>query len=112
MISKELLSEVLGSGEFNGLKSFGSNSDENYIVLQYEHYDDSINIHELAYMCKGWAYNNFYSLATQRFGDGWCVTCNPRTFGDGCQFDNIDNEPESVFRACEWILENKGQKDK
>ena len=48
MISKELLSEVL-KNETKGLKSFGLSACAKYIIFQYEDFDDSINIYELAF---------------------------------------------------------------
>ena len=53
--SKQLLSEVL-KNETKGLKSFGLSECEEYIIFQYEDFDDSINIYELVHMnLKQWA---------------------------------------------------------
>ena len=46
--SKQLLSEVL-KNETKGLKSFGLSECAEYIIFQYEDFDDSINIYELAF---------------------------------------------------------------
>ena len=56
MISKELLSEVLGSGEVDDLESFNLDSSGTCIMLHYADLVDYINIHELAHKnLKQWA---------------------------------------------------------
>ena len=113
MISKELLSEVLGyEVEIRGFK-------DKFIPANFEYIKDmidvkAINIYELAHKCKEWAYTKCnYTLES---------TSNP--FGGFCKIEiyEIDigkaynkpddvyrgtNEPEAIFKACQWILENK-----
>jgi len=133
MISKELLSEVLGF-KVTKIHVIQQDSDgyEDYefgTVLLFSaeggRHNSKINIHELAYKCKEWCtkYNfkleseltyledgKFYGRArlihTQMMG--FCV------FGFQKQhtyksewFENYMTEPEAIFRACQWVLENK-----
>ena len=75
---------------------------------------DKINIYELAHLCKEWAVNlspNKHALSSYpRWGD---IRNYKKTNGSyyicqhlvsGVQFE-AETEPEAIFRACEWILE-------
>ena len=106
----------------------GNNIDYTCLLNQEMGYRDvSINIYELAYKCKEWAkYNKLfgnggYDLYTEHLKginypsamnetllnknyDYWrCFyqRCNPSdsTIGQGI------TEPEAIFKACQWILE-------
>lgn len=115
MISKELLSEVLGINvtevyfhDKQGLKYKTHRESED----GWESSSDvpMPNIYELAHKCKEWALDNgimLESAITKR--SGLCHTgtrChnnelyNPELFME-------DTEPEAIFRACEWIIDNK-----
>ena len=98
MISKELLSELLGC-RCSKIKPFGTTRIA-YTFLDSPNYvDATINIYELAYKCKEWAY-----------GLGVAIdSCHQTAI---IHFDRKieikgDTEPEAIFKACEWILENK-----
>jgi hypothetical protein len=109
MISKELLSEVLGFDVYECVFGSGQagNTSKNVINAVRENGTGVIiNIHELAHMCKEWAFNSFgISISSGIVEDGkewWC----------GIGIDNTidfyaDTEQQSVFEACQWILENK-----
>ena len=106
MISKELLSEVMDVKVF---KCFVNNG-----ICSYhdEYFYKDINIYELAHKCKEWASINSYALESS-------VHMQPkRSSVAGCQihwryetedlpYFEADTEPEAIFKACEWIMENK-----
>ena len=118
MISKELLSEVLGRyvskvDSFIRMREFGP-----CISYSDDRYSYDINIHELAHKCKEWAIKQNYIVESEYEGiklDGipYAIV---RVFFDGdVVFNNysgkyiVENhtEPEAIFKACQWILENK-----
>ena len=123
MISKELLSSVLGLTVVKGLELEG-------IVLWYNGIVNinnqppyakelNINIYELAHKCKEWAVNlspNKHALSSYpRWGD---IRNYKKTNGSyyicqhlvsGVQFE-AETEPEAIFKACEWILKQVEKK--
>ena len=124
MISKELLSEVLGK-DVSDVSIVMNNI--NYVIEDNETQEDdelvyidlgmNINIYELANKCKEWAYNqNFYIYSIVSFaGEGWCYITKEDNIEKRLKTFIADTEPEAVFEACEWILSNyvvsiKGQK--
>lgn len=111
MISKELLKEILGI-EILSCKSVRQSS-----IIRYkfdangETRDSSINIYELSYLCKKWAYTKNY-LIDSCFNEPrsevhihWMSKLNKMTAF------SADSEPQSVFKACEWILDSLRRKD-
>ena len=122
MISKELLSEVLGC-DCCSLKCSST-------TIHYEYKFDvtlseamqknkaEINIYEMAHKCKEWAMQvpyiadqlainiNRTCLQDKFKTNYWCVwilnskRVSPEFYAE--------TEPEAVFEACEWILKNKG----
>ena len=111
-ISKELLGEVLGYevDAFLGI----SENEIDYTCCKdkdigYE--DISINIYEFAFKCKEWAKSKDYyilsgyddtnipvSLINHHYGEGGC-SCD--------KYFETNTEPEAVFKACQWILEQR-----
>lgn len=127
MISKELLSEVLGQVYIDATRSI---KDENkhfaignkHVLLGdkgFNHWNDSINIYELAYKCKVWATENKYTILTEdMYPNGYFayVLSNKESienYGYLCEHKVIKDiphnktEPEAIFRACQWILDNR-----
>ena len=132
MISKELLSEVMDS------KVNDSYMDDQWIGIQYEDASNeclqrTINIYELAYKCKLWATKLGYSLdgttwlsdveiypnypdKTPLFDMRVCgVEKGYEHRGVCCLYEfnhkqELIHEPEAIFAACEWILNNKDLK--
>ena len=107
MISKELLSEVLGTYVVDmyieDTVSFGmqiaiKDTDEDYTY---------INIHELAHKCKVWAFTRGYAVSIEQideethYGDKWYLGLNKNYWFHG------ETEPNLIFKACQWILDNK-----
>ena len=126
MIGKELLSEVLGYP-----KTIESNVTYKLSITEvgqmdnnklYFHTDsfgmgiNSINIYELAHKCKEWAthlspnkqalssYPRWGNLRDYQSTNGEYYVC--QHLASGIQFE-AETEPESIFKACQWILENK-----
>ena len=111
-ISKELLSAVLGSEVTNIEKGC---IEKEIKVTAY--FDDArqrfhLNIHELAHKCKEWACIQGYDCLSDTTIIG---RCNSHLFKSG-QFMNKsvclesflgNTECESIFIACEWILDNE-----
>jgi hypothetical protein len=122
MISKELLSEVLGERirEF-----YIKGSVLEIIVLRdcnfapYDHppriqkdcgIRKDINIYELAHKCKEWAWSKNFRLTSGIWDSDNKYTCDIFTENAIYQeehHENGDTEPEAIFKACQWILENK-----
>jgi len=110
MISNELLSEVLGL-EIDDMRR--DNHTQNWIdyTTVYDDINQSsmINIYELAHKCKEWAYSLGHVVSTQYRTDysnattslAWCESLAY----EGRQNFKADTEPEAIFRACEWILQ-------
>ena len=67
-----------------------------------------INIYELAHKCKELALSKLYTLTS---GNNHLISmsCSIRrtlTDDDWTDFYS-DTEPEAIFKACEWIMEQK-----
>lgn len=117
MISKELLSEVLGFHiEYVPVQSYNHGE-----VIFNKHVDfmkrETINMHELAHKCKEWARDNDHHITSGNRTDGttrYDVMCAHKD----CDIEELDyffsgifdTEPEAIFKACEWIL-NQGKQD-
>ncbi len=69
-----------------------------------------INLHEFAHRCKEWVMsrNGFYAVWYDvDFKSFQCSITNEITcFVDDDSFQ-ADTEPEAIFKACQWILDNK-----
>jgi hypothetical protein len=116
MINKELLSEVL---EINVTYS---EQMKNNIFRYYFNIGiggdlfEEINIYELAHKCKEWAtpLNSKYYLDIHV--DGISQTTHIRKYSiDIMDMNSMDaiisfeatTEPEAIFKACEWILQQR-----
>ncbi len=120
MISKELykivqpneeLNEELNITDVSELKLFDNDL---YIDYNTEEYNCSllINIYELAHKCKEWAKSKGFTI---RVIDEMCSRepLAHRKSVSIISYDGITKikvrdlpEPEAVFKACQWILEN------
>jgi hypothetical protein len=105
MISKELLSEALGYK----IHYIHETLDYGDLIYEYEsahgYIQTDINIHELAHKCKEWAYENSYTV----WSGLYCFAYVQKHYNEGEELFSCkaDTEPEAIFKACEWILENK-----
>ena len=106
MISKELLSEVLDR-EITVIANQGGTSIFNYRTSESPNHINSINIYELAHKCKEWAFKNDYEIETTYSGDVR-ISKNSTSMIVNSQLGLEDmTEPEAIFKACEWILEQR-----
>lgn len=116
LISKELLSEVLG---FN--IDYIVEQENTHISWHDEMGGHTINIYELAHKCKEWALNKGHRLLSgfdeKEYENSpdieYSCIVNHIYCEGGCRSDNNFNsysEPESIFKACKWILDNEESK--
>ena len=111
MISKELLSKVLGY-EVKEVLGMLENS-ANKTILSYIFEDASlnegkriINIYELAHKCKEWAYRRGFLIGSNCRQGITVIDINTHTVLN--HFDvYIEDFTEFEIKACQWILENK-----
>ena len=119
MISKELLSEVLGHDDICNERIIQNKllymcKNDGMIDYEYEY-----NIYEFAHKCKEWAVNlspNKHALSSYpRWGD---IRNYKKTNGSyyicqhlvsGVQFE-AETEPEAIFKACDYILKELSNK--
>ena len=109
MISKELLSSVLGLTVVKGLELEGTVLWYNGIVNinnQPPYAKElNINIYELAHKCKEWALKHHYKVISKpdNVPGLWEAYVNlSLTSKHG---EVADTEPEAIFKACQWILD-------
>ena len=105
MISKKLLSEVLGYVPFK-VSEMERPSSVGIKLLIIENEDGTVraywNIHELAHKCKEWALQYKYEfLSGYLSGRGYVVVMEQRRTW------YADTEVEAIFKACEWLLKAK-----
>ncbi len=128
IISKELLSEVLGYEVCTDGYMKENDKDSVYwgmigcrAIDDCEEYEESINIHQLAHMCKEWARTE----ASEKLYTEHLVGVNyPSSCGEKPKVKNYDmwicfssllykhrigiaeTEPEAIFKACQRRLED------
>lgn len=119
MITEELLSEVLNTSE----PYFESSNGKELVFWSGGFYrkdreTERINIYELAHKCKEWARTQDYYIQTGNRLDGTTrydvlsarIDIDFEDYDDSEIFSEIyDTEPEAIFKACEWILEQKSK---
>ena len=108
MISRELLSEVIGTSERDVRLS-----NNTLICLVGNGSEYRVNIYELQNLCKEWAFSLGYQLHSYYNDMGNVEYSDCKIwFRDNIVWSMVDTditstEPEAVFKACQWILENK-----
>ncbi len=115
MISKELLSEVLGEQvEIRGFKDM-------YIPANFEYIQDmidvkAINIYELAHKCKEWALSKGYALVS--YGKECFLYETEELYdvseqlNEWSEWFEANTEVEAIFNACQWILKQNKEKNR
>lgn len=120
MISKELLSEVLnihiGLIELKPILE-NNKTDIGYLlkgsqntVHEVHNNHKRINIYELAHRCKEWALKKDkykWLFSYKAFIDCWCDIVDNHNRKNIIMSFRADTEPEAIFKACQWILEDK-----
>jgi hypothetical protein len=107
MISTELSSQVLGY-KVESVTTVNSRDINQLLVLGEKTVE--INVYELAHKCKEWALMHDFSIKSTY---DFTHTCFASVYGlqRGSYFNaQADTEPEAIFLACQWILDNKGSK--
>lgn len=136
MISKELLSEVLGldvyedDKKFSELLKINSISDNvNYDIRFLKDIENGwteaignrwINTHELAHKCKEWALRNNFCIISATFTseeddiEENLIKDVNYAWAELHNEDKLfraDTEPKAIFKACQWILEKQIEED-
>ena len=106
MISKELLSEVLGVYVRDGWYF-----DCEILIYTYdkilgldENYHAEINIYELAHKCKEYARSYDYYIESVVFEYGSRAFVHKKYVHNPLEILNDKTEPAVIFKACEYIL--------
>lgn len=114
MITKELLCGVLDLNVTDD-GYFVISNDNKYVSIFQDKADFEpdvkINIHELAHKCKEWALKKYdISMYSYCHTDNDGAELIPRrkcTIINSTKKVKADTEAEAVFKACQWILDNK-----
>ncbi len=113
-ISKKLLSEVLGLIKITHMKTIENKVYISTYLGEPIKWNHIYNIHELAHKCKIWAISNGYILFSSAYKEaGLCLIIEDSssvTIDDATVSVKQKTEPEAIFKACEWILDNKKDK--
>ena len=107
MISKELLSEVLGFGVYQSIrKDEYAYNDIKLNIINTELLYDYVNIYELAHKCKEWVLKQGYRIIIDCSKD---IELGIRILKNGRDIYSNENksEQQAIFKACQWILDNK-----
>lgn len=115
MISKELLSEVLEEKVIiiEVLDSEAIFGEKQLWITSEKSFDCAVNTYELAHKCKEWVISlelRFYANIDSGFDDdqnefnSW-FCCIGRGWSKTKPF-YANSEPEAIFKACQWILDN------
>jgi hypothetical protein len=108
MISKELLSEVLGEIVLDCFITYPASELKVFVVDEDGHDGkrlEYINIHELAHKCKEWSIQQGYHIYSSK----GTKTTNAESYilriWDLERLKTFweESEPEAIFKACEWI---------
>ena len=115
IISKELLSEVLGINVMSEIRE--DDLCEDNILIYWDFFEKrgnegrNINIYELAHKCKEWAYRYGCEIASYKIQDSSEYRClighNTINFNSKKSGYYADTEPGAIFKACQWVLDNK-----
>ena len=124
MISKELLSIIM-CAKIERFRILNNIAHIYYINDEQEYF---ISVYELSYRCREWARNNDYEVSACKpivqddegkavinyWYKAYIHKFELGTYSGPEQilkFDiNCSSEPEAIFKACEWILEQVGKK--
>jgi len=109
MVSKELLSEVLGYPNDFDYIEFDDNEVRLHIRTWVSESFETINIHELAYMCKEFALGEGYWIDSNL---GFVTIGKSGSTKKVKSFNGYDlklDEPRLIIMSCEWILEQKAE---
>ena len=107
MISKELVCEI-DSRDLNP-ETLRIKSEGNTLFIN----GLGVNIYQFAHECKEWAFHKGYEVSSRilsndgiGIGNSYITKCENEQ-EEVLNIFNCDSEYESIFQACEWIMENK-----
>lgn len=108
MISIELLSKVLNKDILNIQKSTNTKILFSYKSNLHSAQTSDINIYELAHKCKEWAMSKGFIVLT--YGEAYYNVdvhyhTNKSKFGNLAFSDTAQEEPEAMFKGCQYILD-------
>jgi hypothetical protein len=112
MISNDLLSEVLGFGVYQSIrKDEYAYNDIKLNIINTELLYNYVNIYELAHNCKLWALSKGYMMKIENHYSNSIQIQIRKTMANSTYKEpwkkTFKNEPEAIFKACQWILDNK-----
>ena len=117
MLSKELLGKLFKFEKIKNNRMIKNTSTYRFdgMVLPCEYIEREINVNELANKCKEWANkNDLYLLSglhtDLKHGKGTCYIFQTGVMPSDMHLAICfisDTEPEAIFKACEWILEQQ-----
>lgn len=121
MISRKLIELILGDDNYQQRFKFidpeyAEKQNNNYIQYRYDPVTQdyiNINAYQLAHKCKKWAFKQGYQLSSMIGGwyeDNayWTYECFITDASqNSIMYIEADSEFEAIFKACDWILENK-----
>ena len=110
-MSTELLTAVLGYTVFSVTELHGNK--ENYLELikpgwssdSAHRVKSSINIHELANLCKEWAWSTFKYNIVQGISDRGYYSNILTSEILNVESFTATTPSETIFKACQWLLE-------
>jgi len=120
MINKKLLSKVLNL-DIEGISSISIYSDRVGYFYKDDYFSKTINIYELANECKKWAMKKRYYIFSRSFIKHENANIGAIAYiikdilhgipdlghSDIESCSKGKTEPEAIFKACQWILENE-----
>ena len=102
MISKKLMSELMN----DKVKSISIMNNTIFIYFENNNQEYFIDIYELAYKCKVWAYKRGFLIGSNCRQGITVIDINTHTVLNHFDVD-IEDFTEFEIKACQWILENK-----
>ena len=121
MISNKLLTLVLNTGFTITNHNLDTTSNVPYMSIYVKNEEliyDSINIHQLAYLCKQWCYTkgytlySYYSLCDEGIEHSDCkVWLDSCIVFSLCDTDIPATEPEAIILATQWCYKQIQLKD-
>lgn len=116
IISKELLGKVLEIGPIMMNPILEPGNRVGYLVYgsqntlqEVKNNHKQINLYELAHKCKEWAIKIDYKIESHiHFINKRIIgVASFNTQDNTTKFFQADTEPEAIFKACQWILEQR-----
>jgi len=107
--SKELLGAVLGI-KVNKIEYEEQQNEIVYYCNQFGRATGYINIYELMHLMKEWAWGKGFQLMSHRnyFNNKYAIQVHEKLYRHFEAESLEDTEIETVTKACEWILKEKG----